>query len=77
MLAGLAGDAAAHDVIAHLCQQIAALRQLAAQHSPGNPSVQLHHQHTRHLVALLESQRAQLRALLGGDASDTEQHDSN
>ena len=72
MLAGLAGNRHEYNLIAHLCQQVAALRQIAAQHSPGDPSVQLHHQHTRELVALLESQRAQLRALLGGDDSDTE-----
>lgn len=76
-LAGLAASQREHDLIAHLCQQIAALRQLAAQHSPGDPSVQLHHQHTRQLAEVLESQRAQLRALLGGDVSDTEQQDSN
>lgn len=39
MLAGLAGNRHEHDLIAHLCQQIAALRQIAAQHSPGDPSV--------------------------------------
>lgn len=77
MLAGLAWNRREYDLIAHLCQQIAALRHIAAQHSPGDPSVQLHHQHTRELVEMLESQRAQLRALLGGDIYDTEQHDSN
>lgn len=77
VLAELAGNRHEHALIAHLCQQITALRQIAAQHSPGDPSVQLHHQHTRQLVEILEHQRAQLRALLGGDVSDTEQHDSN
>ncbi|WP_133017382.1 hypothetical protein [Mycobacteroides abscessus] len=76
-LAGLAGNRHEHDLIAHLCQQIAALRHIAAQHSPGDPSVQLQRQHTRQLVEMLETQRAQLRALLGGDVSDPEQHDSN
>ncbi|WP_157933106.1 hypothetical protein [Mycobacteroides abscessus] len=77
LLAGLGGNRHEHALIAHLCQQIAALRHIAAQHSPGDPSVQLQRQHTRQLVEILEHQRAQLRALLGGDVSDTEQHDSN
>lgn len=75
MLAGIADDQPTHDLIAHLCQQIAALRQIAAEHSPGEPSAQLHRQHARELVTLLESHRAELRALLGGDTQDTEQDD--
>ncbi|WP_157930945.1 hypothetical protein [Mycobacteroides abscessus] len=65
-LSGLAGDATAHDLIAHLCHQIAGLRQLAAQHSPGEPSAQLHRDQTQQLIAVLETHRSELRALLGG-----------
>lgn len=72
VLAGLAASQGTRDLIAQLCQQIAALRQIAAQHSPGDPSVRLHHQHTRQLLEILESQRAELRALLGGDIPDAE-----
>ncbi|WP_134145220.1 hypothetical protein [Mycobacteroides salmoniphilum] len=50
----------------HLQGQIAALREMAAQHSPGADSTVLALLHMRQLAELLEQHRDQLRMLLNG-----------
>ncbi|SIN20993.1 hypothetical protein [Mycobacteroides abscessus] len=73
-LAALASPASGADLIGQLCGQITSLRQIAAAHSPGQPSAELHHHQTQQLVALLERHRDQLRDFLNNgpiDADDT------
>lgn len=55
--------------IERLGAQIAALRELAAVHSPGTASAHLQRQQTSQLAELLRTHRDELRALLNGAAS--------
>ncbi|NGX06869.1 hypothetical protein [Mycobacteroides franklinii] len=57
----------------HLQGQIAALREMAAQHSPGADSGVLALLQMRQLAELLEQHRDQLRLLLNGSAVDEQQ----
>lgn len=70
-LAALAPATSTADVITQLCGQITSLRQIAAAHSPGQPSFQLHHHQAGQLVALLERHRDQLRDFLNNGPIDT------
>lgn len=57
----------------HLRGQIAALREMAAQHSPGTDSVMLALLQMRQLAELLEQHRDELRMLLNGSPVDEQQ----
>lgn len=57
----------AHLAAGRLRSQIAALREVAAVHSPGTESTQLRWRQTRELAELLQRHRDELRALLNGD----------
>ncbi|MFV8279828.1 hypothetical protein ACNQPY_26335 [Mycobacteroides abscessus] len=75
-LAALASPASGADLIGQLCGQIASLRQIAAAHSPGQPSVELHRYQTQQLVSLLERHRDQLRDFLNNGPIDADAEDT-
>ncbi|SIN56188.1 hypothetical protein [Mycobacteroides abscessus] len=71
-LTALASPASGADLIGRLCGQITSLRQIAAAHSPGQPSVELHQHQTQQLISLLEHHRDQLRDFLNNGPIDAD-----